>query len=274
MISKSLSTSERFASLHPVAGKLAEFCQSLYPLLVAHADDWGCLPGDVFTVKHLVNPTSPRKLSEFESALRALHNVKLIAWYQVPEDEDGEHAGRWVIHIRGFAAHQTLKGHDKDGRKRNYPAPPENISDFDKVAQKRPESPKVALREENLTELNRTEPIRSLHATSEAVDADLSPAGDNREVGAFLKAFCELYSKHRHGAKYAVNRAKDVPTVRRLLTVYGPERLEKVATVLLTTDEEWIEHTDRGIGILSVKASWCDGMLATYEAEHGTKAAS
>ena len=70
MISKSLSTSERFAALHESAGKLAEFCQSLYPLLLAHADDWGCQQGDPFTIKHAVFPTSPRRLPEFTTALK------------------------------------------------------------------------------------------------------------------------------------------------------------------------------------------------------------
>src|SRR5688572_4202180 len=93
MISKSLSTSERFAALHESAGKLAEFCQSLYPLLLAHADDWGCQQGDPFTIKHAVFPTSPRRLPEFTTALKHLHNVGLITWYQAND--------KWIVYIRG-----------------------------------------------------------------------------------------------------------------------------------------------------------------------------
>lgn len=262
MISKSLSTSERFASLHCEAGKLAEFCQSLYPLLVAHADDWGCLQGDVFTVKHLTHPTSPRKLPEFERALQALHNVKLITWYQVEE--------KWFVFIRGWYAHQQLKGHDKDGRKRSYPEPPENPSNFETFAQSRPKSPKSALREENLTEENRTYMGGIADALPPAEDEDLDAGGvSDTDVGRFLRRFCELYTQHLHGARYVVVRKKHVPIVRSLLRVFPFQRLEKIAWVLLTTDDEWTARTDRGIGILSTKASWIDGLIAEHEAKHG-----
>jgi hypothetical protein len=267
IISKSLSTSQRYAALNTHAGRLAEFCQALYPLLVAHADDWGCVQGDVFTVKHLVDPTSPRKLSDFELALKHMHNVGLITWY--------ESDGKRVVYVRGFSAHQDLKGHDRDGRKRVYPEPPENPSNFDVSAQIPPESPKSPLREEKGTEEKRSRDLlrsslRSADA-DESVDADLEAGIPTKaEIGRFLRTFCELYRKHRHGAKYQVLQTKHVPVVRRLLHTYGHDRLAKLAVVLLTTTDEWVSATDRGIGILSVKASWLDGLLADYEAQHGT----
>lgn len=144
MLSKSLSTSEKRAALHEAAGHLAEFCQAVYPLLVAHADDWGCLQGDPFTVKHLVDPSSPRKVPEFGEALRAMHNVGLITWYAAD--------GKQFIFIRDWFNHQQLKGHDKDGRNRTFPAPPETSSKIETSAQVRPESPKPTLKEENLRE--------------------------------------------------------------------------------------------------------------------------
>lgn len=266
MISKSLSTSERRAALHREAGKLAEFCQSLYPLLVAHADDWGCQQGDVFTVKHLVDPTSPRRLEDFERGLVALHNVGLITWYQSGGD------GRWVIYIRGWFDHQQLRGHDKDGRKRTFSEPPENPRLFVKNAPSRPNAPKHALTELKGTELKGTEPIRSGAdaPAEELIDPDIDTgAVSGQSIGRFLKRFCELYSEHRNGAKYFVVRKRDVPNVRQLLRTYDDARLEKLAVVLLTTDDEWIAGTDRGVGILSVKASWLDGLLADFEAKHG-----
>ena len=99
MISKSLSTSERWASLYSAAGRRAEFCQALYVLMVAHSDDFGRLQGDAFTIKHAVAPTSPRKLPDFELALAALHHVGLIVWYEVEQ--------RRYVEIVGFDAHQT-----------------------------------------------------------------------------------------------------------------------------------------------------------------------
>lgn len=153
MISKSLSTSEKRAALHEVAGPLAEFCQALYPLMVAHADDWGCLQGDAFTVKHLIDPASPRSVQEFATALMHLHNAGLITWYPV-ENPARPVENHLVIHIRAFSAHQFLKGHDSDGRPRPFPPPPDNPKEITEVAQGRPNLPKRALTKENLTEEN------------------------------------------------------------------------------------------------------------------------
>jgi hypothetical protein len=265
MISKSLSTSEKRAALHDEAGKLAEFCQALYPLLVAHADDWGCLQGDVFTVKHLVDPTSPRRLVDFEAALMALHNVGLVRWY---EADDVSGTPRWFVYIESFAAHQTLKGHTNDGRRRTFPEPPENVGKFESLAQSRPVSPKRALREEKRTEEKRTEPIRSPENPGTAEDDGQKE--EKADVSKFIARFCDLYRQHRHGARYFIVREKHVPLLRALLRTYGLERLEKLALVMLKTDDEWIDATDRGIGILSTKASWLDGRLAEYEAAHGS----
>lgn len=260
MISKSLSTSEKRAALHTSAGKLAEFCQALYPLLIAHADDWGCLQGDVFTVKHLVDPTSPRRLRDFESALVSLHNVGLITWYQTDD-------GRQAIYIRGWFTHQQLKGHDKDGRKRTFSEPPENPNKIESSAQSCPTSPKHALRELNRTEEKRTELLSPDEPGT--ADVDDRRKTENAQVSGFLRRFCELYAQHRHGARYFVKREKHVPLLRALLGTYGAERLEKMAAVLLKTDDEWVQNTDRGIGILSTKASWLDERISAYEAEHG-----
>ncbi len=101
MISKSLSTSERFADLTTKAGALGEFCQGLYPLIVAHADDFGRLQGDPFTVKHRCHPTSPRSIAEFSDGLRWLHEVGLIVWYG-----PGGGGGRKYIEVVNFEAHQ------------------------------------------------------------------------------------------------------------------------------------------------------------------------
>lgn len=83
LIAKSLSTSEKRARLQFEAGPLAEFCQALYPLIIAHSDDFGRLDGSVFHVKHAIEPTSPRSVEEFTTALLALDRVRLVDWYVV-----------------------------------------------------------------------------------------------------------------------------------------------------------------------------------------------
>lgn len=138
MISRTLSTSEKRAALHHAAGKLAEFCQAIFPLLVAHADDYGRLAGDVFTVKHAIDPTSPRRLSEFHAALVALDCVRLIDWYEVD--------GKRVIEIVKFDAHQDLHKRAKKSAFPDFPGIPGNPRES-------PESPPELKR----TEENRTE---------------------------------------------------------------------------------------------------------------------
>ncbi|MCX6553154.1 MAG: hypothetical protein NTY02_19495 [Acidobacteria bacterium] len=99
MISGALSTSRRFAHARDRGGKLGEFCQLLFPLLNAHADDFGRLAGDAFTVKALVLPTSPRREADFETALGVLTDVGLIQRAVV--------GGQCVIQVVGFDNHQT-----------------------------------------------------------------------------------------------------------------------------------------------------------------------
>jgi hypothetical protein len=99
MISKSVSTSRKFAALAMEAGKLGEFAQTLYLLMIPHADDFGRLEGDPFTIKHLVLPISPRSERDFETALQAIATVGLIVWYEVD--------GRRFVQIVSFDEHQT-----------------------------------------------------------------------------------------------------------------------------------------------------------------------
>lgn len=98
MISKSLSTSEKYAALVPLAGELYEFCHALYPLVIPHTDDFGRLQGDPFTVKHACYPASLRTLDEFAAALGFLDRVKLVSWYSV--------AGKKYLQVENFDPHQ------------------------------------------------------------------------------------------------------------------------------------------------------------------------
>lgn len=130
MLSKSLSTSRKFRALLDKAGKRREFDQILYALIVAHADDFGRLEGDSFTIKNLCYPASPRSQRDFEGALQALNDVGLIAWYEVEQ--------RRYVQIAQFDEHQV--GLHKRTRSR-FPEPPAVSGKFPEIA----------------SELNRTE---------------------------------------------------------------------------------------------------------------------
>lgn len=150
MISKSLSTSERFASLEVHAGPLCEFCQALYPLLVSHADDFGRQAGDVFTVKHLVHPTSKRSIEDFRAGLRALHESGLLIWYQV--------LGRQYLQVTNFEGHQSglnKRTASKLPSSENFVQVTDSNSPQEIPGNSR-ENQTFPL-EQNLTELNRTE---------------------------------------------------------------------------------------------------------------------
>jgi hypothetical protein len=146
MISKSLSTSEKFASLTVAAGPLAEFCQLLYPLIVAHADDFGRLQGDTFTIKHMCFPSSPRSVDDFSTALAYLHASGMVIRYEID--------GKRYIQINSFDQHQTGL------YKRTASKFPEITGTSEKVT----ELPA----QENLTELNLTEQNGTKESTAAA----------------------------------------------------------------------------------------------------------
>lgn len=127
-ISASLSTSQKHAALPAVVPALAEFCQALFPLLVVHADDFGRLQGDAFTVKHQCWPTSPRSVEEFNAALSALHRVGMVQRYAVD--------GREYLCVVNFEPHQP--GLNKRTRSK-LPDPPE----LPGISRKLPDTPDV-----------------------------------------------------------------------------------------------------------------------------------
>lgn len=98
MFANSFSTSKRRAQLLARAGDLAEYAQSLYPMLVSHADDYGRLEGDVVTVRSKVDPLTRRSDDDVERALQFLDDVRLITWYEA--------GGERIIQIEKFWEHQ------------------------------------------------------------------------------------------------------------------------------------------------------------------------
>lgn len=113
MLSKSLGASRKFARCGSAAG---EFPQLLFTLLVPHADDFGRMTSDAFTVKLAVFPSSARSEDEFEAALVALEHAQLIVRYP--------HDGGQVLQIVKFDEHQ--RGLHKR-TKSDFPSPPAEI---------------------------------------------------------------------------------------------------------------------------------------------------
>jgi hypothetical protein len=140
LISRSLGSSRKFHDLLRVGGKLGEFCQVLYPLIVTNTDDWGRMAGDAFTIKNVVLPTSARKEGDFELALQALDQVGLITRYAINSDI--------YLQVNQFDAHQPNLQKRTNSK---FPEIPEIPGDSG-ISQKVPL---------NLTELKRTESKRT-----------------------------------------------------------------------------------------------------------------
>ena len=88
----------------------------------------------------------------------------------------------------------------------------------------------------------------------------------------FLTWFVTEYATRRNGATYFVSWAKDGAIVKALLAAYPPDHLRKLAKILLTTNDEWIETTDRGIGVLKSRINWLEDRLREWEAKQQRKA--
>lgn len=142
LISKCLGSSRKFHGLLRAGGKLGEFCQVLFPLIVANTDDFGRMAGDAFTVKNVVLPSSRRPEADFDRALDALHTVGLIVRYEVD--------GLICLQVNQFDEHQVNLHKRSHSR---FPEPPGtsgnvqlNLTEQNVIEPRREPNPEPALR--------------------------------------------------------------------------------------------------------------------------------
>jgi hypothetical protein len=133
----------KFIALRGKLGRLTDFAHALYPLLVACADDFGRQAGEALTVKMAVYPCSRHSEADFTRALTAMHNVRLIDWF--------EHNGRQVIQILQFDEHQPGLSRRTQSK---FPEPPVKFTEIPEIPVSR------ARAEQKRTELNRREENR------------------------------------------------------------------------------------------------------------------
>lgn len=206
LISKSLGSSRKFHALLGEGGKLGEFCQILFPLLVSNTDDFGRMPGDAFTVKNLVLPTSRRPEVDFERALQAMEAVGLVVRYVV---DDGIY-----LQVSKFDEHQpNLQKRTKS----KFPEIPEGAGTAQKVLS-------------NLTELKRTEPRR---------EPNPEPA---RRADVLFESFWEAYPRKK--AKDRAKRAWDKrrPTDALLTIMLTAVAEQQRSAEWLKEGGKWIPH--------------------------------
>lgn len=86
---------------------------------------------------------------------------------------------------------------------------------------------------------------------------------DGQRIRVFLAWWCDTYRQHLR-ATYRVVAKRDVNAVRQLLELYGEDGLKAMCVLLFTEKQDaFITKSDRGVGVLLVKASW----LASRRAE-------
>lgn len=210
MISKSLSTSRKYAALTSQAGELAEFCQALFPLVVAHADDFGRLPGDVFTIRHLVWPTSTRSLEQFNAALTALDHVGLILRYRA-NGGDYIQVLHFEEHQVGLSKRTKSKFPKPNGVSKNFQESPEQLNRTEQN-----------LTEENLTELNRKKDGGLRPPANLSVSDDVA-----EKAGRFLERYQTVYAEERRGAHFQLKPVLHYQTACELVQGWPDlERLE------------------------------------------------
>jgi hypothetical protein len=91
-------------------------------------------------------------------------------------------------------------------------------------------------------------------------------------AGHLVEKYGELYIKHRFGAKHKQRPNLDWHEAQGLCELWDDARLEKLAVLVLTTDDPWISKTDRSFKIFAMKATWADDRLKAWEVEHGVLA--
>lgn len=119
------------------------------------------------------------------------------------------------------------------------------------------------------------DPIGKKDNTTHARSFDVVPDEDPqlRRAGKLLERYAELFQQHRRGARYHNRMHLDFPKACELVKTWPDDaRLEKLAVIVLTTDDDWISRTDRGFGIFAARASWADDRLTTWEAEQQVRA--
>lgn len=137
MISKSISVSEKVNSL-------TVFSALLFTWMIAHADDFGRMPGSAAKVKALVIPMREEKVSDVESALHEIESKGLIEWYEV--------SGTKYVQFPGWEKHQTgLHKRTKSA----FPPNPIHSVECEELPTDSEKFPEIH-GQQNLTELNLT----------------------------------------------------------------------------------------------------------------------
>ncbi|GMA64731.1 DnaD domain protein [Alicyclobacillus fastidiosus] len=214
MISKSISVSEQVNSM-------STFASLLFTWMIAHADDFGRMPGSPAKVKALVMPMRPESVHEVEKAIQEMVEQDLITWYEV--------SGVRYIQFNTWERHQTgLHKRTKSA----FPDPAEGSEQVTEVPGiSRSTEENLTELEQNLTELKDKEQgalvlqsaIEEVAATAPAERKDSSSSLRQRYTDIELGQIARAYQAEGFG--------QITPMVR-----------EKLIAMLEDFDFEWVSE--------------------------------
>lgn len=113
----------------------------------------------------------------------------------------------------------------------------------------------------------REEERRQKIVLSEKGSGEKPAAVDVAERGAALiQHYAAWYSQYRNGARLRlVGSPLEFGDACSLCETWDDQRLEKLAKIVLTTNDDFIAGTDRSFKIFALKASWADDRLRQAE---------
>ena len=130
-----------------------------------------------------------------------------------------------------------------------------------------------------------TPPSQPAVTTGNVPDRDTDRIGSEEkkessreEIGqraqSLLEHYVGWYQRERHGALLRLlHNSLEFDEACTLVALWDDGRLEKLARIILTTDDPFITSTDRSFKIFAMKATWADDRLRQWEASHPEPAA-
>jgi hypothetical protein len=113
----------------------------------------------------------------------------------------------------------------------------------------------------------------STSSSSRALVSSFESDETAERAGRLVERYGELYAQYRHGARHRQRPNLDWIDACGLVKLWPDDRLDKLAILVLTTDDVWISGTDRAFKIFALKATWADAKLAEWEQQHQEKPA-
>lgn len=205
----------------------------------------------------------PNDLEEIRDRLRASPRDFALLWPSVnkhfPLAADGRLRNPRQELER--AKQQKFKRRSSDGAKARWDKPQ---ADASSTCLSPAEADALSNAVPSLSLLHVPVPVPTAEGSKAIVDDDLGQRGA-RLVGRYG----ELYAQYRHGARHRQRPNLDWVDACDLCRNWPDDRLEKLAILVLTTDDAWISRTDRSFKIFAMKATWADDRLRQWETEHG-----